>query len=717
MSAWSLAIAINGVDVRTRTRVADLVIHDVLNDAPNFVNGTIDGSAPIVGHGIVVGLNTVTGSDRIFGGTIQNVSQTYEGVTTNRAWNFLAIDYTFLLNRRRPFGTWTTTSATTIVQSLITNFSSGFTSTNVAAALPNVSVNFDGSEGFGACLSQIASLIGGYWYVDEGKDVHFFVTEATAAPDALDSNNRSLLLDPPVTYTTDLSQIRTRVYGRGHGEPTLTDTAVGATVMRVDNAAAWFSAGGGSAISETQRLTYTGIGRAYEFTATDWLAATSSALTSRWNDVLWVETLGLFVTVGDGAGVMTSPDGFTWTSRTPSSVSGWNAIAWAQSLTLLVVVSTNGLVMSSPDGITWTARTAATADPWWDIAWSPALSLFAATAISGTFRVMTSPDGINWTSRTAAAALSWQSVAWSPSLALFAAASGDAVTNTVMTSPDGITWTRRTTAGAITTIAWASGPALFVGMATSAPMTSPDGINWTVRTGAMPTNNWFGLTDASELGLLVATSDGASNNIATSSDGIVWTAAQPPASASWRAIAWSPSLGRLVGVGYTTAPASKVMTNSSVVFRTLTGIPPSGAGSITTAIGAGSVVNIWVQRDDATAQTALASMEGGDGIHEDVVADERRNKISLIALCDARLALFKNPIVTLSYATQDIKTKSGKTIHVNLTAPTSLSGDFVIQDVTIGRIDVAPGEMPVYTVTASSVRFSLEDVLRHLLAA
>jgi hypothetical protein len=141
----------------------------------------------------------------------------------------------------------------------------------------------------------------------------------------------------------------------------------------------------------------------------------------------------------------------------------------------------------------------------------------------------------------------------------------------------------------------------------------------------------------------------------------------------------------------------------------------TGCSGIVNALQQGDPVAISVQRDDATAQTALAALEGGDGIHEHQIDDTSLDTIAKItARGDAELALFKNPIVTVTYATHDTKSRAGKSVSITLGAPQSLSGTFTIQEVEIRDIDVAPGVFPVYVCTASSVRFSLEDLLRRL---
>jgi hypothetical protein len=168
---------------------------------------------------------------------------------------------------------------------------------------------------------------------------------------------------------------------------------------------------------------------------------------------------------------------------------------------------------------------------------------------------------------------------------------------------------------------------------------------------------------------------------------------------------------------------------AGVSVTALTGIPASGLGSFTAAIAynsqitaapalkgvsglvlpliKGAPINIWVQRDDLTAQAAR-------GIIEHRIADERRGEASLAALCDADLALFSAPLVSVTYATYDEKSKSGKPVTFALDSP-SIHDTLTIQSVQISDVEIAPGRLgPKFTVQASSVRFSIEDVLRRL---
>jgi hypothetical protein len=177
----------------------------------------------------------------------------------------------------------------------------------------------------------------------------------------------------------------------------------------------------------------------------------SPAPANAWTSVTYGN--GLFVAVantGIGSRVMTSPDGFDWTSRTSAADNAWNSVTYGEvgGQGLFVAVATNGSgnrVMTSPDGITWTSRTSATDKAWQSVTYGS--GLFVAVAIDGTGNdVMTSPNGVTWTSRASAVGNVWMGVSYGNGLfvAVGYVVVGDGADSRVMTSPDGITWTSRT---------------------------------------------------------------------------------------------------------------------------------------------------------------------------------------------------------------------------------------------------------------------------------
>jgi hypothetical protein len=227
---------------------------------------------------------------------------------------------------------------------------------------------------------------------------------------------------------------------------------------------------------------------------------------------------GLFVAVTQNNEIETSPDGVTWTTRTPVGVQPIYAISWSPSLSLFCAVGGTATpeIRTSPDGITWTVRTPAGAVPLRGLTWGN--SLFVAVGAS---HIETSPDGINWTTRTPAATAGLD-VEWSSTLSLFAVVG---VSGNIETSPDGINWTSRAAAGATTFRAVAWGRDKFVAVGDSSTIeTSPDGITWTARASAGGTIQFEGIVYAN--GQFVAVggpSGGNVNGLEYSHDGINWT--------------------------------------------------------------------------------------------------------------------------------------------------------------------------------------------------
>lgn len=165
------------------------------------------------------------------------------------------------------------------------------------------------------------------------------------------------------------------------------------------------------------------------------------------NRVMWVDEIGLYISVGTNNGVGTgysiygSVNGLIW-AGTPTYFDGtgiakWQDIAWSPELNLLVVVGSHldyPQVITSIDGYTWTGVTLSISPSqgWYSVVWSADYSHFVAVGYGG--ETMVSSDGVTWTSIAAATNLNWNTVRWSPELQMFAAISSSGSTNQVMTA-------------------------------------------------------------------------------------------------------------------------------------------------------------------------------------------------------------------------------------------------------------------------------------------
>jgi hypothetical protein len=160
---------------------------------------------------------------------------------------------------------------------------------------------------------------------------------------------------------------------------------------------------------------------------------------------------------------------------------------------------------------------------------------------------------------------------------------------------------------------------------------------------------------------------------------------------------------------------------TAVAAAMLTGIPTTGLGVIKYTVLKGDPVNIFVQVDDLAAQAAVrAQLPGSDGIIEDEIQDGRLGYVEGVSRCQARLDLLaeldsdgKVGVITVTYVCRDTNTIAGATATINLGPPINLRGDFLIQRVGVNQFHV-PHLNPTYTVEASSIRFSAEEMLRLL---
>lgn len=257
-------IRLNGADVSAVARRAGVEIRDVLNDAPNTARLVVGGGVvPGVGQPLVITMDD--GNVVLFSGEVQAVELRHDaGRVDAPAYRIQAIDDTAAANRRRPFGTFVNLSATLIAEAIATTFAPDFARA-IEAALPPVSITFDGSETLIAALVRLAGLVGGYAKIEQ-RTIALFTVDPGVPPDPVDAAH-CIQADPPITITTDESQLRTRCYGKGYGENIPSDVLAGETVLPLVNGAL-FTPGGGQAILATtadgaqwQRIAYTSVDR------------------------------------------------------------------------------------------------------------------------------------------------------------------------------------------------------------------------------------------------------------------------------------------------------------------------------------------------------------------------------------------------------------------------------------------------------------------------
>lgn len=151
----------------------------------------------------------------------------------------------------------------------------------------------------------------------------------------------------------------------------------------------------------------------------------------------------VFVAVGPGGLVATSPDGLVWTSQTPAAVRDWNSVCFGDGKFVAVAGSggSGSRVMTSPDGVTWTAHTL-TNGAWNKVAWGVNSFGTKRFVTVGTNTIYYSADGQTWSAGSGFSNSTWQSVAiGGTGIAVAVASAG---TERIHTSSDGNTWADRT---------------------------------------------------------------------------------------------------------------------------------------------------------------------------------------------------------------------------------------------------------------------------------
>jgi len=748
-----ILIYLDGVLVRDRVRRGSVTIHDVLNDVPNTCQFAIGGT-PAPEPGMQVRITINTNSPRLlFNGTLETAALTYQGKPANTVYACSATDDTMRADNRRPFAYYQTVSASTVVTDLVARFAPGLTATHVQADLPAVTVAFDGTEGFNGCLRAIAKIVGAYFYWEDGA-LHFFLDEPTQAPDPLTPTTPTLSLEPPIASTVDDSQIRTRVYGRGWGTTLLADLAAGESTLPVANSTL-FTAGGGAVIvsrtadgSPTDRLAYTslitdGPGTIVGPGVTPTVAPVATAVAGAGLGLGTYRYAFTFVTasgeslpspvgiVATSGGVV-NPTGSVTVRNDPTGSPFYPYISGAMPIgelqyynysysTKASYVDTSEMTLISPN-YPPVLTTVSNNDP-----------LNPSAAANVVVTIPCSPDPRvktiwvwQWTFAGGSVWRAYEALDNIVGTGVVTIRAATTVTTTA-TQPSA-----NTTPGAqaVTVSGIALGPS-----ATTARKLYRTPVNGSALKLQQTIANNTATTAVTD-----TTADGSLGAAAPAGD---TSGLQQPSGA---VLPGSTSIittgGALPAAGWMLTTGGAVIRYTGISGNTLTGVPATGSGAIITAISYGSAlvpapalagvtgntmplprgarVHIFVQRDDPVAQAAAAAREStatytADGIHEHLIVDERRAEASLAARCNADLALFSAPLATVSYASRDVKTKSGKPIDVNLPA-LPIVATLVIQDVTISELDIADGLAPRFTTTASSVKFSLEDLLRRMAA-
>ena len=217
---------------------------------------------------------------------------------------------------------------------------------------------------------------------------------------------------------------------------------------------------------------------------------------------------GVFVAVGLGGAIYSSPDAATWTVRTPPNGANYTDVAYANGRFVVVggtVVGVTQPVAYSDDGITWTLPATPFTVTRTGIAYGNGIWVAVGTnAVS-----ISDDNGVSWTTTTGISALGPASgVSFGNGLFCAVALAGG-----IITSTDGLTWTSVsiTNAGVLLDVAF--GNQKFVTIDTAGRVfISTDGATWT-QTRNSDGDSWRTITYGNGFFVAFATLSGGDNVI------------------------------------------------------------------------------------------------------------------------------------------------------------------------------------------------------------
>jgi hypothetical protein len=729
-NGFKYTLLVRGEDFR---RMPGVGIRDALNNAPNTATFSVDGESqePLPGEEIEI-TDPEDGDRVLFRGIIQSVDQAYEGQTNQLVWNCMATDFTWLLNKYRPSGKYVNVSASTVVIDLMAKFAPGFTVEHVQTNLAPVSAEFDGTMDLMTCLSEIArSIGGGHWYVDYDKDMHFFhvpppegVVTVPTSPGP--GTPITLTEDGPIEYlasfTTGYYYVRsTFLYSNGVESRLGPISAIvpftGTNYMQMDDIPLGTDPGGG--ITCVGRRIYFGRGtfpmirgwRINDNTTTSITVFPGGIVAA---PIVYEGSQGAIITppvtpptpapiTAPVVGIVTYDDPFLNPSGTnfpPPNVQTGSNGNWVFQASAVYQDGTESLPSPFSNSV-YLGQTPLPSGT------GPGLS---TTLNFPTFLSLPLFPDINGVS-PAYYKIYAKKLPPTGSGGIIVDDPAVFIPHFWCNMPYGSTGEPDNTE-----IDYGDRPR-FTGDTPSLIWPNPDGpyLEDTDPPEDIDHNSTLLIRDQP----ITSTKDQSQlrNRVTILGMGTSVTEDAAPGDSQLQ-VSDCSIFGEAGG---------EIIVNGKVLIYFAPGTNEPGPGAvfltqaITDAIPAGSSVRFYMQINDFASQEAMGKVEldadgnPTDGVHEVVIKDDSLYlPQQLYMRANAELELFSKPIITVRYSTRDPKSKSGQRVNINLTNP-PISGTFLIQDVSIDQIhDESDLVLPRYNVTASSVRFDLEDLLMQI---
>lgn len=205
-----MQILINSVDQTSKTDRSSFEVEQVLTQEVDTMRLTLvaPDTIPVLADEVIVYDGD---SNKIFAGILVGIEiRTAQNVVV---YDLTFKDYTELMDGRLVIDSFDDQMTSDIIDAIVAEYlPAGFTvDCDLDVSVGYVAFNFEKPS---RCMARLAELVGGDWYVDYDKVIHFFRSADISAPWVITDTNGKIQVDT-LKIKNDLSQIRNIIYVRG----------------------------------------------------------------------------------------------------------------------------------------------------------------------------------------------------------------------------------------------------------------------------------------------------------------------------------------------------------------------------------------------------------------------------------------------------------------------------------------------------------------------
>lgn len=196
---------------------------------------------------------------------------------------------------------------------------------------------------------------------------------------------------------------------------------------------------------------------------------------------------GIYVAVGPNGAVMTSLNGFSWTTQVSGNAGNYRSVNYGNGIFVACDqnASTNGF-MTSPDGINWTTRAIPLANEVYDVAFANGVWIACVIRASAIAILRSTNNAVTWTNISTPVGgpgnNNWTGIAYGNGVWVSVSNRSPASNNIMTSSDNGLTWVLQTKPSTQPVWAVNFGNGKFIASSGTVAeyYISTDGISWTL---------------------------------------------------------------------------------------------------------------------------------------------------------------------------------------------------------------------------------------------